>query len=69
MTTEQNKELEDCALMLGRIANLVQEFCEEEETTLQGVAKLLAHYRDSQAKEAWDFVDELNFELNTKSKI
>jgi len=60
MTKEREKELEDCELMLGRIANLVQEFCEEDETTLQGVAKLIANYREYQAKEAWDFVDSLH---------
>jgi hypothetical protein len=65
MTEEQIKQLEDCDLMLGRIASLVQEFCEEDETTLQGVAKLLALYRDLQAKDAWDFVDN----LDRKNKI
>ena len=65
MTEEQIKQLEDCSLMLGRIASLVQEFCEEDETTLQGVAKLLALYRDLQAKDAWDFVDN----LDRKNKI
>ena len=65
MTKEQNKRSEDCEVMLGRIANLVQEFCEEEETTLQGVAKLLAQYRNYQAQDAWNFVDSLSL----KSKI
>ena len=65
MTGERIKQLEDCELMLGRIASLVGEFCEEEETTLQGVAKLLALYRDLQAKDAWDFVDN----LDRKNKI
>lgn len=46
--------------MLGRIANLIYEFCEEEETTLQGVARLLANYRECQAREAWDFLDSLD---------
>jgi len=59
MTKERQKQLEDYELMLGRIANLVQEFCEEDDTTLQGVAKLVANYRKHQAKEAWDFVDSL----------
>ena len=65
MTNERNKELEDCEIMLGRIANLVQEFCEEDDTTLQGVVRLLANYRECQAKEAWDFLDSLNI----KNKI
>jgi hypothetical protein len=65
MNKERIKELEEHSLMLGRIANLVEEFCEEDETTLQGVAKLLAYYRDSQARDAWDFVDS----LDRKNKI
>lgn len=60
MTNDRNNELEDCELMLGRIANLVQEFCEEDDTTLQGVARLLANYREYQAKEAWDFLNSLD---------
>lgn len=60
MTKERIKQLEDCELMLGRIANLVQEFCEEDETTLQGVAMLVAKYREYQARDAWDFVDDLH---------
>ena len=60
MTEERIKRLVDSEVMLGMIASLVGEFCEEEETTLQGVAKLLALYRNSQAKDAWDFVDSLD---------
>ena len=66
MINERLKELEDCELMLGRIANLIQEFCEEEETTLQGVARLLANYRECQAKEAWDFLDSLDLHKQIK---
>jgi hypothetical protein len=51
------------ARMLGQIGCMVSEFCEnEEDTTLQAVARLLAHYRDAQAKLAWDFVDQLEQE-------
>ena len=49
-------------VMLGRIACLVEEFCEPEDTTLQGVAILLARYSDLRAKQAWDFVDQLKEE-------
>jgi hypothetical protein len=45
--------------MLGQIACLVEEFVTAEETTLQGVAHLLARYFDLRAKQAWDFVDQL----------
>lgn len=60
MTEERIKELEEYALMLGRIASLVGEFCDDGETTLEGVAKLLALYRDCQARDAWEFVDGLH---------
>ena len=50
--------------MLGQIACLVEEFCTAEETTLQGVANLLAMYCDLRAKQAWDFVDQLKEEAN-----
>jgi hypothetical protein len=55
-------ELKEDSVMLGRIASLVSEFCEYEETTLQGVAKLLALYREYQAKDAWDLVEILEKE-------
>jgi hypothetical protein len=50
--------------MLGQIACLVEEFCTAEETTLQGVAHLLARYHDLRAKQAWDFVDQLKEEAS-----
>jgi len=50
--------------MLGQIGCLVEEFVTVEETTLQGVAHLLARYFDLRAKQAWDFVDQLKEEAN-----
>jgi hypothetical protein len=50
--------------MLGQIACLVEEFCTDEETTLQGVAHLMARYFDLRAKQAWDFVDQLKEEAS-----
>jgi hypothetical protein len=50
--------------MLGQIACLVEEFVTAEETTLQGVAHLLARYYDLRAKQAWDFVDQLKEEAS-----
>lgn len=48
--------------MLSRIANCVSEFCDGEETTLQGVAKLAALYYDAKSREAWDYVERLRKE-------
>ena len=50
--------------VLGQIACLVEEFCTDEETTLQGVAHLMARYFDLRAKQAWDFVDQLKEEAS-----
>jgi hypothetical protein len=55
-------EIEKHSAMLGQIAGLVEEFVTAEETTLQGVAHLLARYFDLRAKQAWDFVDQLKEE-------
>jgi len=56
---EKINDLKKCELMLARIAHLVQEFQEENENTLQGVARLLALYRDQQAVDAWNFLEEI----------
>jgi hypothetical protein len=50
--------------MLGQIACLVEEFVTAEETTLQGVAHLMARYFDLRSKQAWDFVDQLKEEAS-----
>jgi hypothetical protein len=56
-------DLKSHARMLGQIGCMVSEFCEkEDDTTLLAVARLLAHYRDAQAKLAWDLVDQLEQE-------
>ena len=57
-------EIEKHSQMLGQIACLVEEFVTAEETTLQGVAHLLARYFDLRAKQAWDYVDRLNQEAS-----
>ena len=47
-------ELEKNSSMLGQIANVVFDFCEGEESTLQGVIRAVATLRDLQANELWD---------------
>jgi hypothetical protein len=56
--------IEKHSQMLGQITCLVEEFCTGEETTLQGVAHLMARYFDLRAKQAWDFVDQLKEEVS-----
>jgi len=55
--------MSDHSIMLGRIANIVSEFCEkEEDTTLLAVARLKAKYLDMEARLAWELVDQLEKE-------
>ena len=42
--TEYNT-LKEHSRMLGQIAQYVEDFCDDEDTTLVGVLKLLANYR------------------------
>jgi hypothetical protein len=53
-TIERIRELEKNSSMLGQIANVVFDFCEGEESTLQGVIRAVATLRDLQAKDLWD---------------
>lgn len=47
--------------MLGRIACYVSDFCDEDDTTLTGVIKIVAQLRDYQSNELWNtYEDERN---------
>jgi len=49
--------------MLKQIGSIVWEFCKEDESTFQGVIKVVAMLRDYQAREMWDLLDrESNLE-------
>jgi hypothetical protein len=49
--------------MLGRIANIVSDFCEKEtDSTLLAVARLRARFLDSESRLAWEFVTQLEKE-------
>lgn len=42
ISKQEYENLKSHSLMLGRIASLVEDFCEEEETTELGVRKILS---------------------------
>ena len=44
ISEKEYKELKSHSKMLGIIGSYVEEFCDEEDTTLTGVMKLLADY-------------------------
>jgi hypothetical protein len=47
------------AEMLNRISTMVMEFCQDEDTTELGVARLKAKYYALKVEEAWKTVDRL----------
>jgi hypothetical protein len=53
LTDEQFEELKSHSIMLGIIATYVEDFCDEECTTLQGVMRLLAQYHMLKAESLW----------------
>ena len=59
ITEAEYNELKDCRLMLSQISCYVEDFCEEEDTTLMGVIKLLALYHQLQSDRMYDKLDRL----------
>ena len=48
------KELERHSAMLGRIACYVAEYCDEDDTTLTGVIKIIAKLKEYETQDLWD---------------
>jgi len=40
--------------MLGRIAYYVAEYCDEDDTTLTGVIKIIAKLKEYEANDIWE---------------
>lgn len=56
-------ELKSCHHMLGMIGTYVELFCQENDTTLMGVIRLLAQYHYLKSEELYQHLDRLA-ELN-----
>jgi len=52
-------ELRACHLMLGQISCYVEDFCNEEDTTLTGVLRLLAEYHTLKSNELYTKIDKI----------
>jgi hypothetical protein len=52
-------ELRACHLMLSQIGSYVEDFCNEEDTTLQGVIRLLAEYHHMKSTELYEKLDSM----------
>jgi hypothetical protein len=48
------KELERHSAMLGRISIYVAEYCDEDDTTLTGVMKIIARLKEYETNEIWE---------------
>lgn len=57
------------SVMLGRIANIVSDFCEKDtDTTLVAVARLKARYLELEARFAWELLDNLEKEAEEEEE-
>lgn len=62
ITQEEYNQLKECRLMLGQISVYVEDFCNEEDTTLMGVIRLLAKYHEIQSTFLYNNLDKLREE-------
>ena len=59
ITEEEYNDLKSHSQMLGIISSYVEEFCEEDDTTLTGVVRLLAAYHALKSRDLYDRVEKL----------
>ena len=57
LTDEQYDELKSHSQMLGIIGTYVEDFCNEDDTTLQGVLRVLAEYYTMKSNEIYTHLD------------
>jgi len=62
ITEAEYNELKECSQMLGVIGSYVESWCNEEDTTLQGVMRLLAEYHTMKSNELYEKLDALKYE-------
>lgn len=53
-------ELKSCSQMLGIIGSYVEDFCNEDDTTLAGVLRLLAEYHSMKSNDLYEKLDALS---------
>jgi len=61
------KELLEHSRMLGTIGVYVEDFCNEEDTTLMGVIRLLAEYSDMRSQLLYVDLDKLRKEQDANN--
>ena len=62
ISEEEYKELKSCHQMLGIIGTYVEDFCGEDDTTLEGVMRLLAKYHSMISEDLYNKIDKLKYE-------
>ena len=58
------KDLRDYKIMLSQINCYIEDFCNEEETTLMGVIRLLAEYHQLKSDNLYGKLEHLKEELD-----
>ena len=59
ITEAEYTELRESFLMLSQISSYVEDFCEEDDTTLMGVLALLAEYHYMKSDDMYHRLDNL----------
>jgi len=62
ITEAEYIELKACSQMLSQIGSYVESWCNEEDTTLVGVLRLLAEYHTMKSNEMYEKIDDLTAE-------
>lgn len=68
LTEERYQELTSHSQMLGIIGSYVEDFCNEDDTVLVGVLRLLGEYHMMRSDEMYDKIETLNNERQRTKK-
>lgn len=67
LTDERYQDLISQSQMLGVIGSYVEDFCNEEDTVLVGVLRLLAEYHSMKSNEMYEKLDKLQDEKQNQA--
>jgi hypothetical protein len=62
ITKEEYDELKSHSKMLGQIGMYIEDFCNEDDSTLTGVLRLLAEYHSLKMHELYASIDKLTYD-------
>lgn len=64
ITEQEYHSLKECHKMLGIISCYVEDYCDEEDTTLMGVIRLLSEYHQIKSDLLYQKLEDLKKEVD-----